>query len=68
MPFNFCNFYRFEKRIYIALPEAQERADMFRENISNVRCDLSERDILELGTMTEGYSLNLLHAPPLYVL
>ena len=57
MPFYLYDFSRFEKRIYIALPEAQERADMFRENISNVRCDLSERDILELGTMTEGYFL-----------
>ena len=46
--------FSFEKRIYIALPEAQERADMFRDNMNNVRCDLTERDILELGTMTEG--------------
>ena len=53
--------FRFEKRIYIALPEAQERADMFRDNMNNVRCDLTERDVLELGTMTEGWALGLLY-------
>jgi len=47
---------RFEKRIYIPLPEAPARADMFRLAIGETPHELSQRDFQELGKMTPGYS------------
>lgn len=47
---------RFEKRIYIPLPERHARADMFRLAIGETPHSLSPRDLQELGAMTEGYS------------
>ncbi|CAH8575234.1 unnamed protein product [Schistosoma turkestanicum] len=47
---------RFEKRIYIPLPETNERVSMFKANLENIYHDLTEKDFIELGTMTTGYS------------
>ncbi|KAJ8968694.1 hypothetical protein NQ317_007341 [Molorchus minor] len=47
---------RFEKRIYIPLPEEPARAVMFKLHLGNTRTELSEDDIKELAKRTEGYS------------
>ncbi|CAH2242850.1 jg26484 [Pararge aegeria aegeria] len=47
---------RFEKRIYIALPEEHARLDMFKLNLGNTKHQLSETDIKVLAAKTEGYS------------
>jgi len=47
---------RFEKRIYIPLPEAPARAVMFNLHLGSTPHSLSEQDIRELGMRTEGYS------------
>lgn len=45
---------RFEKRIYIALPEPNARANMFKLNIGSTPCKLSQTDFKKLGEGTEG--------------
>ncbi|KAI9216196.1 P-loop containing nucleoside triphosphate hydrolase protein [Blastocladiella britannica] len=47
---------RFEKRIYIPLPEAQARARVFQLHVGNTPCTLSAADYRLLGERTEGYS------------
>lgn len=47
---------RFEKRIYIPLPEEAARAQMFRLHLGNTPHSLSNEDIQELARKTEGYS------------
>lgn len=47
---------RFEKRVYIALPEASARAVMFRLNLGDTPHSLTEADFIQLGQNTEGYS------------
>ncbi|CCH42646.1 vacuolar protein-sorting-associated protein 4 [Wickerhamomyces ciferrii] len=47
---------RFEKRIYIALPEVEARAKMFELNVGDTPCELNSKDYRLLGEMTEGYS------------
>ncbi|CUM51183.1 unnamed protein product [Debaryomyces tyrocola] len=47
---------RFERRIYIALPEAEARTRMFEINIGTVPCECSNQDYKMLADMTEGYS------------
>jgi vacuolar protein-sorting-associated protein 4 len=47
---------RFERRIYIALPEAEARTRMFEINIGTVPCECSGQDYKMLADMTEGYS------------
>lgn len=47
---------RFEKRIYIALPDANARSKMFELNVGNTPCELTSKDYKLLGEMTEGYS------------
>ena len=47
---------RFEKRIYIPLPEAHARAKMFKLNLGNTPNTITEDDFDELGKVTEGYS------------
>lgn len=47
---------RFEKRIYIALPEASARAKMFSLNIGNMPNSLTSHDFKHLGEITERYS------------
>lgn len=48
---------RFEKRIYIPLPEANARATMFRLNIGTTPNQLTQRDFKLLGEKTGGYHL-----------
>jgi vacuolar protein-sorting-associated protein 4 len=47
---------RFEKRIYIALPDQEARAKMFELNVGNTPCELTQKDYKILAEMTEGYS------------
>jgi vacuolar protein-sorting-associated protein 4 len=47
---------RFEKRVYISLPESQARATMFKIHLGNTPNSLTEIDFSELGDLTEGYS------------
>lgn len=47
---------RFEKRIYIPLPEEPARAQMFRLHLGNTPHSLSEADLRQLARKTEGYS------------
>ncbi|KAI8790611.1 vacuolar protein sorting-associated protein 4A-like isoform X2 [Biomphalaria glabrata] len=47
---------RFEKRIYIPLPEAPARAEMFKLNLGTTPHSLVDEDFRELAQKTEGYS------------
>ena len=47
---------RFDKRIYIPLPDAHARAHMFRVHLGDTPHDLVEEDFQELGRRTEGFS------------
>jgi len=47
---------RFEKRIYIPLPEAHARTHMFHLHLGNTPHQISEKDFKDLGARTEGYS------------
>jgi len=47
---------RFEKRIYIDLPEEHARTAMFKLNLGSTPNQLSEEDFRDLGSRTEGYS------------
>jgi vacuolar protein-sorting-associated protein 4 len=47
---------RFQKRIYIPLPEAQARAALFKLRVAKMPHTLTEADFEELGTRTDGFS------------
>lgn len=47
---------RFEKRIYISLPEVGARKTMFKNNLGSTPNNLTEDDFLELAKKSEGYS------------
>ncbi|ODV95365.1 hypothetical protein PACTADRAFT_50099 [Pachysolen tannophilus NRRL Y-2460] len=47
---------RFEKRIYIPLPDVEARTDLFKLNIGNTPCKLEPHDYKILAEMTQGYS------------
>ncbi|KAJ2464186.1 Vacuolar protein sorting-associated protein 4 [Coemansia sp. RSA 2322] len=47
---------RFEKRIYIPLPDAAARARMFQLHVGNTPCTLTQRDLKMLAEHTQGYS------------
>lgn len=47
---------RFEKRIYISLPEAPARAHMFKLHLGDTPNDLNDHDFQTLGEMTPGFS------------
>lgn len=47
---------RFEKRIYIALPDLEARKRMFDLNIGTCPCECTQQDLRVLAEMTEGYS------------
>ncbi|XP_068092883.1 vacuolar protein sorting-associated protein 4B [Hyperolius riggenbachi] len=47
---------RFEKRIYIALPEAHARTEMFKLHLGTTPHSLTEADFRELGQKSNGYS------------
>ncbi|KAI1285281.1 Vacuolar protein sorting-associated protein 4B [Halotydeus destructor] len=47
---------RFEKRIYISLPEENARLDIFKIHIGDTPHTLSERDLKDLAKRCEGFS------------
>lgn len=47
---------RFEKRVYIALPEAHARAGMFKLNLGDTPHNLDEENFQDLGEVSDGYS------------
>jgi len=47
---------RFEKRIYIDLPEANARSYMFKLNLGETAHSLTEENFRDLGQRTDGYS------------
>jgi vacuolar protein-sorting-associated protein 4 len=47
---------RFDKRIHIPLPEARDRAQMFRIHVGDTPHELIEEDFKELGEQTRGFS------------
>lgn len=47
---------RFERRIYIPLPDVHARESMFELDIGDTPTTLSKSDIRKLAQMTEGYS------------
>ncbi|KAJ9117741.1 Vacuolar protein sorting-associated protein 4 [Naganishia adeliensis] len=47
---------RFEKRIYIPLPDVEARKRMFELNVGTTPCQLSQKDYRKLAEKTEGYS------------
>ncbi|OLL22811.1 Vacuolar protein sorting-associated protein 4 [Neolecta irregularis DAH-3] len=47
---------RFERRIYIPLPDIQARARMFDLNVGNTPCQVTTKDFRKLAEMTEGFS------------
>lgn len=48
--------FRFEKRIYIPLPEEHARGFMFKLNLGATPNSLTESDFMTLGKKTDGYS------------
>jgi vacuolar protein-sorting-associated protein 4 len=47
---------RFEKRIYIPLPDPDARKRMFELNVGTTPCTLTQPEYRTLATKTEGYS------------
>jgi len=47
---------RFEKRIYIPLPDIHARAAQFKIRLGKTPNNLSEEDFIELAKSTDGYS------------
>ena len=47
---------RFEKRVYIPLPDQSARAIMFKNNIGDTPNNLTPDAYSTLGTLSEGYS------------
>lgn len=47
---------RFEKRVYIALPEGPARAAMVKIHLGNTENSITEEQFEQIGEMAEGYS------------
>ena len=47
---------RFDKRIYIPLPDAKARAHMFKVHVGDTPHDLTDADFQSLGAQSEGFS------------
>lgn len=47
---------RFEKRIYIPLPEQEARERLFKLNVGDTPCQLTSADYRELAKQTDGYT------------
>ena len=50
---------RFQKRIYVGLPDYQSRTMMFKKGIESdnyINCDIQENEFRQLGELSEGYS------------
>ncbi|KAI8473497.1 MAG: AAA-ATPase of VPS4/SKD1 family [Monoraphidium minutum] len=58
LPYNLDNAIRrrFDKRIYIPLPQAHARAHMFKVHLGDTPHSLTEADFQALGAATEGFS------------
>jgi SpoVK/Ycf46/Vps4 family AAA+-type ATPase len=54
--FNFRLTSRFERRIFIPLPEVQARTKMFELNVGDTPNNVTHKEFRQLGEMTEGYS------------
>ena len=52
--------FRFEKRIYIPLPDPHARSRMFELHIGSTPCNLIHKDFKSLGEDTEGFELRVL--------
>ena len=50
------NIWRFEKKIYIALPDLKARQKLFGMKICSAPHELTEQDFRDLAKRTEGYS------------
>lgn len=51
---------RFEKRIYIPLPELDARKSMFKLHLGNTPNNLAPEDFITLSKHTDGYSGKIL--------
>lgn len=49
---------RFEKRIYIPLPDAKARLRMFELNVGTTPCQMTRSDYQTLAGQTDGYVHN----------
>ena len=58
----FKMFHRFEKRIYIPLPEASARVKMFELHMGNIKHCIQPTQFRELAEKTDGLVLNCLIA------
>jgi vacuolar protein-sorting-associated protein 4 len=47
---------RFERKIYIPLPDLKARIDVFRINLAKAKNTLTEQQFQELGKLSEGFS------------
>lgn len=54
--YQFYHLIRFEKRIYIPLPEEHARSFMFKLHLGSTANSLTEADFVTLGKKTDGYS------------
>lgn len=53
---SFCSGARFEKRIYIPLPEEHARSFMFKLHLGSTPNGLTDDNFVTLGKKTDGYS------------
>lgn len=58
--YNF-SIHRFEKRIYIPLPEQGARQGIFKLHMGDTPCSLTEQDYRILAEKTEGYFVAKFH-------
>jgi SpoVK/Ycf46/Vps4 family AAA+-type ATPase len=47
---------RFEKKVYVPLPDLQARIGIFKIHTAGINMALTEEDFIELGVRSEGYS------------
>jgi vacuolar protein-sorting-associated protein 4 len=47
---------RFEKRIYISLPDIESRVAIIKYSLGKTPCNCTETDFREIGESTEGFS------------
>lgn len=52
---------RFQKKIYISLPEQEARHGMLKLNLGDTSHNLTDDDFEELSAVTEGYELFLIN-------
>ena len=52
--------FRFEKRIYIPLPEKNARTEIFKIHIGNTPNELTEPDYRALGAEAEGLAIDII--------